>query len=371
MRIVLLHTRLSGYIASCLRSLKRQTGCEFLIYVWPNQPDAPFDVSQFEDLGTIRNRHDFADSKIEKSIKDFAPDAIMTSGWADKGYVKICRHFKNSGVPIIAGCDTQWTGNLRQKFASMTASLHVKRAIDVLWATGERQATFARSLGFSGSSLWDGYYACDWSKFSSSEAPRPASLSEDTTPYFLFVGRYVPEKGIDTLAEAYSLYCDSVESPWPLISAGSGPQKQILCDAGAVDRGFVQPDKLPELMQNAATFILPSRFEPWGVVVQEAAASGLPLILADQVGAGVHLLRQHFNGYSFPAGSSHALAEKMLDMHMLPAEKRLEMRRNSEMLSRQYTPERWANTFVSGLIALQKTHELGLSPMEKSQEITR
>jgi glycosyltransferase involved in cell wall biosynthesis len=371
MRVVLLHTRLSGYLAACLRALKLQTGCEFLIYVWPNQPDAPFGASQFEDLGTIRNRHEFSDREIEKSVWEFAPDAILTSGWADKGYLKICRHLKKNSVPVIAGCDTQWTGSLRQQIAGMTAALHVRRAIDVLWVTGERQATLARALGFSGNSLWDGYYACDWSKFSSDKAPRPTSHAADATPYFLFVGRYVPEKGIDTLAEAYRLYCEGVKTPWPLICAGSGPLKQILCDAGAVDRGFVQPDKLPDLMQNAAAFILPSRFEPWGVVVQEAAASGLPLILADQVGAGVHLLRPRFNGYSFPAGSTNSLTQNMLEMHLMSPEKRMEMSRNSGVLSRQYTPERWANTFISGLIALQGTPEFGLSPLEKSQEMKR
>jgi len=354
MRIVVLHTRLSGYIASCLHALKMETGCEFLIFVWPNHPDAPFDASQFEDLGRIRNRHDFSENAIEETISEFAPDAILASGWVDKGYVKICRYFRKSGVPVIAGCDTQWTGSMRQNLASMTAMLHVKRTIDILWVTGERQATLARALGYSGSSLWDGYYACDWSKFSSDEAQKSNARAVKTNPYFLFVGRYVPEKGIDTLAEAYRLYCDHVEAPWPLICAGAGPLRKILCDAGAVDRGFVQPGDLPNLMKNAAAFILPSRFEPWGVVVQEAAASGLPLILSDQVGAGVHLLRPRFNGYSFPAESAAALAANMSEMHLLELEKRLEMARNSKELSRQYTPERWAATFVSGLIGLQR-----------------
>ncbi|MEE4212657.1 MAG: hypothetical protein V2I43_25715, partial [Parvularcula sp.] len=161
MRIVILQTRLSGYMAASLRALKRQTGCKYLIYAWPNQPDAPFDATQFEDLGAIRNRFEHKDIEIEQAVRDFVPDAILVSGWADRGYVGICRRVRRAGVPVIAGSDTQWTGSLRQRAASFTARLHVRRTIDVLWVSGERQAMLARALGYASDRIWDGYYACD------------------------------------------------------------------------------------------------------------------------------------------------------------------------------------------------------------------
>ncbi|KEO54704.1 glycosyltransferase family 4 protein [Thioclava pacifica] len=350
MKIAILHTRLSGYMAASLRALKRQTECEFLIYCWPNQPDAPFDMAQFEDLGTIRNRRDHTDDEIETAVRAFSPDVILTSGWADKGYLRICKRMRASGVPVVAGSDTQWKGSLRQMIAGWTARLHVRRAIDALWVSGERQAVLARSLGYAGDRIWDGYYACDWSKFS---APTAVASDSEARRYFLFVGRYVEDKGLDTLAAAYRRYRDMVEEPWDLVCAGAGPLGGMLRDAGGQDLGFVQPDALPAVMQGAAAFVLPSRFEPWGVVVQEAAASGLPLVLSDQVGAGVHLLRRHWNGFSFPAGSDKTLAWALLAMHEMPDAKRDGMARNSFMLSKQYTPERWGEMFVSGLKDLQ------------------
>lgn len=352
-RLVLLHTRLSGYMAASLRALKRRTGCELLIYCWPNQADAPFDMAQFEDLGTIRNRRDHADAEIESAVKDFAPDAILTSGWADKGYLGICRRMRNAGVPVIAGCDTQWKGSVRQIAAGLTSGLHVQKAIDVLWVSGERQAALARALGYSGASIWDGYYACDWSMFAKTDEAPPNDGAEKPDPYFLYVGRYVEVKGLDTLAEAYAKYRETVETPWKLICAGAGPLGPMLQDAGAEDLGFVQPQDLPEIMRAAGAFVLPSRFEPWGVVVQEAAASGLPLVLSDQVGAGVHLMRSHWNGFGFPAGSADRLADALVSMHNLSEQKRAEMARNSFQLSRQYTPERWAEVFTSGFDALR------------------
>ncbi len=420
MKLALLHSRLSGYLAACLRVFKSRAGAELLIYCWPNQPDAPFDTSLFADLGEIHNRRDHTDAKIEAAVRAYQPDAILTSGWADKGYVNICRSMRKQGVPVIAGCDTQWTGSLRQHIASWIAPWHIRHAIDILWVTGERQATLGRALGFGGERLWDGYYACDWERFARrgqrsevggqrsevggqrsevggqrsevggqrsevggqrsegggqrsevggqrsegggqrSEGGEAASAESSfniqhstfniaTTPHFLFVGRYVPEKGLDTLAEAYRLYSDQVEQPWGLRCAGAGPMREALVAAGAEDLGFVQPQDLPALMHSASAFVLPSRFEPWGVVAHEAAASGLPLILSDACGAAVHLLRNHFNGHLIPTGNARALAEAMVRMTQMPIARREAFGEASFQLSKQYTPERWAETLVAGL----------------------
>ena len=111
----------------------------------------------------------------------------------------------------------------------------------------------------------------------------------------------------------------------------------------------MQPRDLPGLMQGASAFVLPSRFEPWGVVVQEAAASGLPLILSDACGAGVHLLRSHYNGFSFPTGSISELTRVLKAMHLLTPQQRSAYGKASYELSKQYTPRRWAETLLQGL----------------------
>jgi glycosyltransferase involved in cell wall biosynthesis len=360
MKVAILHTRLSGYLVACLREFKRQSNAELLIHAWPNQGSAPFDPSVFAGLGEIRDRHEHSDSEIEKDVRAFCPDALLVSGWADKGYVRICRAMRKQGVPVISGCDTQWKGSLRQHAAGWTSRLHVRKAIDVMWVTGERQRYLADALGYTGDRLWDGYYACDWEYFarrpeagSQKSGVRNSKSESADVPHFLFVGRYVDVKGIDTLVKAYQLYCQQVYEPWALKCAGAGPLRDSLLAAGAEDRGFVQPGDLPALMQSASAFVLPSRFEPWGVVVQEAAASGLPLICSDACGAGVHLLRDHFNGFTFPTGDAEALAERMMRMSGLDESARAIWGENSFQLSRQYTPERWAQTLGGGLKLIQ------------------
>ncbi|MGB3298921.1 MAG: glycosyltransferase family 4 protein [Phormidesmis sp.] len=348
MKILLLHTRLSGYLIACLRELKRQTDAEILIYAWPNQLEAPFDPVMFSNIGTVRNRYEASDEDIFAQILSFNPTVVLTSGWRDKGYIRICRRLKAKGFPIIAGCDTQWKGNVRQYVAGWLSPIYIQKIIDILWVTGERQRHFAQFLGYLGDRCWDGYYACDWDAFSSEK-----KVANEDEPYFLYVGRYAPEKGLDTLAAAYRIYCQQVDNPWPLVCAGAGTLRDALISSGAEDKGFIQPRDLPSLMSGAAAFVLPSRFEPWGVVVQEAAACGLPLIVSDVCGAGVHLVRSHHNGFSFSAGSVSELTQRLVSMHKTSKAQLKAYGKASYELSKQYTPQRWSKTLIEGIHRLK------------------
>ena len=102
----------------------------------------------------------------------------------------------------------------------------------------------------------------------------------------LSVGRPVPEKGFDLLADA----CSAAGVRLELVTGG------------------VAEDELAQGYVDADVFALLSRHEPWGVVVNEAAASGLPLVLSDQVGAAYDLLRDGENGFLVPSGDVAAAA---------------------------------------------------------------
>jgi phosphatidylinositol alpha 1,6-mannosyltransferase len=120
----------------------------------------------------------------------------------------------------------------------------------------------------------------------------------------LYVGRLVPQKGIETLVEAVA------EAPARLVLVGDGPLLEPLrrLAPDAIFAGFLEGDELVEAYVAADVFALLSTREPWGVVVNEAAAAGLPLVLSETVGAAADLLRPGENGLAVPAGDSSAAA---------------------------------------------------------------
>jgi glycosyltransferase involved in cell wall biosynthesis len=111
-----------------------------------------------------------------------------------------------------------------------------------------------------------------------------------------------------------------------------------------VATGFLQPEKVAEQMLEASVFVLPSLFEPWGVVVNEAASAGMPMIVSEAVGSHAHLVQSGFNGYVVETGSAESLANAMLRFHLMDESSLARMGKASEQLSEQYTPTRWAAT---------------------------
>lgn len=136
----------------------------------------------------------------------------------------------------------------------------------------------------------------------------------------LFVGRMLEEKGLAVLFDAYAL-ASGERDDLALVIAGDGARREAYekrsADEGLPEvkfLGFVQQDELSEVYAACDVFVLPSLVEPWGVVVNEAMAAGLPVILSDQVGASADLAAEGENGYVVPAGDAATLSAKILQI---------------------------------------------------------
>ena len=343
LRLAVLHSRLSPHMAACFRTLSTQRNVELLVVRLPPADNAPFDDRHFDWIDQLYDRDALSAADMTQMLESFSPSAVFMSGWFDRGYLTVARAMREQDVLVVAGSDEQWTGSWRQQGARLIAPWYLHSAIDILWVAGERQRQFARRLGFRGAHCWEGVYACDWEQFATR---RTGSLPRA----FLFVGRYIRRKGLDLLVDAYTSYRDRTPAPWPLICAGSGPLEELLEEQDGIEnRGFVQPDGVPDLMRETGAFVLPSREEPWGVVVEEAAATGLPLICSEACGSAVHLLQDRYNGYRVQSESADHLARCMVALSTLSDEDRRRMGARSHELSKQYTPARWADTLISGV----------------------
>jgi glycosyltransferase involved in cell wall biosynthesis len=169
-------------------------------------------------------------------------------------------------------------------------------------------------------------------------------------PRYLFVGRLIERKGIDVLLAAFRRV-DRGE----LWLAGDGPLRSYVeSEANGDPRirllGYANEESLPDLYQQADVLMVPSLFEPWGLVVHEGLAYGLPVIATDQVAAADDLVESGVNGYVVAAGSHEELAAAMSSVAEWAPERWRKANAHSRETLPMYGIDRAAEAFVQGCL---------------------
>lgn len=346
-KVLFLYTEIAPYIMASVARLVKDHGVEAHIVRWPVNKEAPFDM-QVSDGITVHERKEFNDTSLRRFANNLAPDIILTSGWVDKTYLQVCRDAHKRGVPTVMCSDTAWRGGLKQWAAVGAARLWLHRTFSHAWVTGEAQAMYAEYLGFKRERIKRGFYTADLERFAPL-AKEFASLKSAKFPHrFLCVARYIPSKGHQYLVEAFAELCDANESSdWELWCIGTGALHPIAHKHPRIKHiGFVQADEVWKYMEQSGVFILPSLYEPWGVVVHEHAAAGFPLLLSDAVGARHRFLREGRNGQCFIAGDKESLKKTFRTVIATPDAELVAMGLRSAELAMEWGPKEWAATLM-------------------------
>jgi glycosyltransferase involved in cell wall biosynthesis len=166
--------------------------------------------------------------------------------------------------------------------------------------------------------------------------------------YFLFVGRFVPEKGVFDLLSAYARLDKHVRSDVGLVFVGDGVSRGQMeeqarsISPGAIRlAGFAQREQLAAYYGLAEALILPTYTDPWGLVVNEAMACGLPVIVSRVAGCAADLVRDNWNGWLISPGDVPSLAA-VLDRLGTQPDLRVKMGANSSQHIAQYSAEAWS-----------------------------
>ena len=203
---------------------------------------------------------------------------------------------------------------------------------------------------FTGYDVVDSEYFCQASK---SRRGDPTSRKDLGLPerFFLTVARLTCEKNLARTMGAYAAYrADAGTHAWDWVVCGDGPLRGCLLQLrqthGLSDHvafpGFVQLDGLPSYYAHADALLLPSIKEPWGLVVNEAMASGLPVVVSRACGCAEDLVEEGANGFTFDPLSPDAIKEALLAMHQTSEAQRQEMGLRSRSLISEWSPARFA-----------------------------
>jgi glycosyltransferase involved in cell wall biosynthesis len=136
--------------------------------------------------------------------------------------------------------------------------------------------------------------------------------------HIVYSGRMIDIKRVDLLIDAFAkVACDRPE--WDLLLIGGGKLKDSLAARVPPQlrhrttwTGFIDDQRTVAALYRASdVLVLPSDFEPWAVVINEAAAAGLAIVASDVVGAAAELVREGVNGFTFPKGDLDQLAQRL------------------------------------------------------------
>ena len=343
MRLLVLYEELATYFIKCITTLAENHSAEIYIIHKEVNKEAPFDLHLNSKI-TSYNRSHYSDEELISLVKKINPDGIFCGGWSSKVYLKIAQQYKGK-IPIVVGFDNKWTGSLRQRVASIFGGFYIANKFDKCFVPGPEQKIFALKMGFKGNQIALGAYSCDFDFFHNQYLANKAEKEKSFPKRFIYVGRYYEFKGIKNLWSAFTELQKEFPNDWELWCLGNGDIEPIN-HPQIKHFGFVQPSDLNSYIKSTGVFVLPSFFEPWGVVVHEYASAGFPIICSDKVGARTAFVENNYNGYIYKSDSITELKDAMKRIILADNAALNVMGERSVEKAKNITPEKWVQQLM-------------------------
>jgi glycosyltransferase involved in cell wall biosynthesis len=301
--------------------------------------------------------------KLLQTLQELAPEHIALCGYHRIENLAALTWAKLTRRSAILMTESKQDDKPRRMIQEGFKSLLV-RQFDSCLVGGISHYQYMIALGASPARIFQGYDAVDNTLFA--EAADAARLNAKQfradlalpERYFMAACRFVPKKNLPMLLEAYRLYREiHPDHGWSLVICGGGPLeaelRQLVTAKTIPDvyfPGFHKGRELGKYYGLASCFIHPSVQEQWGLVVNEAMAAGLPVLVSHTCGCAQNLVQQGVNGFTFDPTDPPALAQLM--SQMTQSESQLEsMGAASLHLIKHYAPEVFANNLLLAMEA--------------------
>ncbi len=348
-KILFLYTELAQYFLSCVNHLTNEhKNIEVHIIRWKINSEAPFNLKTGKNI-FLHKRENFDEKKMLAFSKNLGISILICSGWIDKTYLKIAKYFFKK-IPTVLMFDNKWKGNLKQYLASFLSRFFLLKRFSNVWVVGESQKIYAKKLGFSDENIGIGFYSADVDFFYKMFKKNELSKKKKFPKRFIFVGRYIENKGIFDLWKAFIELQKEYPNDWELWCLGEGEFFDKKIENEKIKHfGFVQKKDIHKFIEKTGVFILPSHFEPWGVVVHEFVSAGFPLLCSEEVGASSCFLENKKNGFYFPAKNINEMKKSMKKIINLSEKEIFKMSEKSVFLSKKINHKKWSNQLLKFL----------------------
>lgn len=303
---------------------------------------------------------------VTLALRDSNPEVVLCGGYNYVASWQAMLWAKRNGIRLLLWCESTAGDERRNRLLVEMMKEKFVQNCNGYVVPGKSSYAYLRSLGVPGENLFLAPNAVDNVLFSRRE--HLARLKEDRLRcelglpqrYFLFVGRLIKAKGVFDLLEAYARLSPALREQFGVAFAGDGPERAPLEAAahsifpGSVHfPGFVHRDDLVSYYSLADCLVFPTHSDPWGLVVNEALACGLPVICTAVAGCAADLV--HGNGRVVPARDPAQLAAAMQELGCDP-DLRSRMSCESRRIIQAYSPEACAGGIASAVIAGERIH---------------
>jgi glycosyltransferase involved in cell wall biosynthesis len=321
------------------------------------------------------------------ALEEVNPDVVAVNGWNNFGSLAAANCCVDRGIPMVVMSESARGDEPRTWWKEI-----IKRRIVNLYSAalvgGQRHVEYLVELGVPQERIFTGYDVVDNDYFAQRaieirdshlrrgyggqaafEIRKKYHLPEN---YFLASARFVEKKNLPRLIRAYAEYRDrsqgtgvtdpgyNGDAPWDLVLLGDGPMRETLNAQLATLNlhphvhlpGFKQYDELPVYYALANAFVHASTTEQWGLVVNEAIASCLPVIVSERCGCAPELVQG--NGFTFNPMDEHELASRLFKMAALSDDDRKRLGDASYGIAANFSPERFGEGLArAAMIAME------------------
>jgi len=323
------------------------------VYVW---------TSVGENGGYLRQQT-HSREKLCRALDELQPQAVVCVGYADPEINQAVAWALRRQVPLVTCSDSTYEDEPRS-WAKEAFKRRIVSAFDAALVAGRRAHDYLEKLGLGRDRRFDPWDVVDNAYFErGADAIRRDEASARAKyklppRYFLCVTRFVSKKNLPRLIEAYARYAAQAgHDAWSLVLAGAGPLEAELRASVASARleakvhipGLVQYADLPAYYGLAGAFVLPSTSDQWGLVVNEAMAAGLPVLVSSPCGCAPDLVREGENGFTFDPENIEALAERLKQVAGMDQARRAAMGQRSREIVAAFSPEAFATGLEAAL----------------------
>lgn len=317
-------------------------------------------------------------ARVEAELDRWQPEAVAIPGWSDRAALAALRWARRRGVPVVVMSESTARDAVRRPWKEW-----IKRRIvglcDAALVGGGPHHDYLAMLGMDPARIFLGYDVVDNDHFrAGADAARadPAARTARGLPerYFLASNRFLPQKNLPVLLDAFAEYRRQTgPSAWKLVLLGDGPLRAEIearratlgLDDALLLPGFRQYEELPAYYGLAEAFVHTASSEPWGLVVNEALAAGLPAVVSAACGCAPDLIRDGENGFVFEPDDTTRLASGLARVAEASEAERSRMGRASREIIDRWPAGRFADGMEAAVDAAPSTLRAALPQLDR------